>query len=212
MACPLCDARASAVRLVREGTRYRGCPRCDLLFVEPSQRLGADEERRRYETHRNVPTDPAYRRFLSRLADPLLERVPPGARGLDYGSGPGPTLSRMLTETGRPTRDYDPFFAPDEGALDARYDFVTCSETAEHFHHPAREFRRIDGLLRPGGWFGLMTGLVGPETDLAEWWYLRDPTHVAFYSMSTLEWIADWLGWLLVPVSHTVALFQKREG
>ena len=179
------------------------------MFVDPSQLPCAEEERRRYESHRNVPTDPAYRRFLGRLAEPILERVPQGAIGLDYGSGPGPTLSRILTEAGRPTRDYDPFFAPDVEALEHRYDFVTCPETAEHFPEPAGELRRIDELLHPGGWFGLMTGLVTKETDLASWWYLRDPTHVTFYSPATLDWIAEEYGWTLEPISATVALFRK---
>jgi len=208
--CPLCSSGGTRFQLERDGIRYFHCSRCELLFVDPVQRPDFEEERRRYESHRNRPTDPAYRRFLRRLADPVMERVAPGSTGLDYGSGPGPTLSRILTEAGRPTRDYDPFFAPDRGALGARYDFVTCSETAEHFHNPGVEFRRIDGLLRPGGWFGLMTGIVGPETDLVSWWYLRDPTHVAFYSAGTLAWIGGELGWTLALLSDTVALFQKK--
>jgi hypothetical protein len=118
----------------------------------------------------------------------------------------------MLTEKGHPTRDYDPFFAPDRDLLDASYDFLTCSETAEHFHDPAAEFRRMDTLLRPGGWLGLMTGLLQPDTDLATWWYLRDPTHVSFYTLDSLDWIASDRGWTLVPIADTVALFRKGGG
>ena len=141
-----------------------------------------------------------------------MARLAPGARGLDYGSGPGPTLSRMLAEAGPPTSDYDPFFASGPGLLGATYDFVTCSEAAEHFHDPAREFQRLDRLLRPGGWLGLMTGIVDPETDLETWWYLRDPTHVVFYSLRTLTWLGERHGWTLVPVSGTVVLFRKGGG
>lgn len=212
MPCPLCGWKEVEFRLLRDGVRYLGCGRCDLTFVHPADRPEPGAERARYESHRNDPTDPAYRAFLRRLADPLLERLAPGSRGLDYGSGPGPTLSRILTEAGHPTRDYDPFFAPDSGVLGGVYEFVTCSETAEHFHAPGAEFERIDGLLRPGGWLGLMTGIVGPDTDLSTWWYLRDPTHVAFYSMGTLAWIAESRGWRLVPISGTVVLFEKNPG
>lgn len=209
MRCPLCEAVEASDTLVREGRRFFRCPRCGLVFVDPAHRLSPEAERARYESHRNDPTDPAYRGFLSRLADPLFERLAPGSRGLDYGSGPGPTLSRMLTEAGHPTRDYDPFFAPDRAPPHRSYDFITCSEAAEHFHEPAREFRRMDARLRPGGWLGLMTGLIQPETDLATWWYLRDPTHVVFYSPDTLRWIARTWKWTLVPISETVALFRK---
>ena len=164
----------------------------------------------RYRQHRNRPDDPAYRAFLARLADPLIPRIPRGARGLDYGSGPGPTLSVMMEEAGFTMRIWDPFFAPDPAPLEETYDFVTCTETAEHFHDPGREFRRLAGLLRPGGWLGLMTGILRPDVDFREWWYVRDPTHVAFYAPETLEWVADRHGWLLHDVASTVVLFQAR--
>ena len=59
---------------------------------------------------------------------------------------------------------YDPLFAPDRGVLQATYDFVTCTETAEHFHDPALEFARLDALLRPGGLLGLMTVFQNDDT------------------------------------------------
>ncbi|HSM04200.1 MAG TPA: hypothetical protein VK858_06250, partial [Longimicrobiales bacterium] len=109
MHCPLCGSRRVPPFATQGVRRFLRCGRCDLIFLDPAQRLGPGEERARYETHRNDPRDPDYRTFLDRLLVPLLERLAPGARGLDYGSGPGPTLSRMLTEAGHPTVDYDPF-------------------------------------------------------------------------------------------------------
>jgi len=47
-----------------------------------------------------MSADPRYRRFLARLAEPLIAHLPKGARGLDFGCGPGPTLSLMLREAG----------------------------------------------------------------------------------------------------------------
>ena len=209
MHCPLCGSRRVPPFATQGVRRFLRCGRCDLIFLDPAQRLGPGEERARYETHRNDPRDPDYRTFLDRLFAPLLERLAPGARGLDYGSGPGPTLSRMLTEAGHPTVDYDPFFARREELLDRTWDFVTCSETAEHFFDPGREFRRLDRLLAPGGWLGLMTGIVDDTVDFGAWWYARDPTHVAFYSRAALAWIAEERGWELHPVSDTVVFFRK---
>lgn len=67
------------------------------------------------------------------------------------------------------------YFASDESVLSDRYDFIACTEVAEHFYNPAAEFRRIDGLLEPGGWLGLMTGLVDDAMDFANWHYRRGP-------------------------------------
>ena len=111
------------------GRDYHACDRCGLAFMSPAHFPSADEERRHYGTHHNDPADARYRAFLSRVADPLVPRLRPGAEGLDYGSGPGPTLSVMLREQGFAVRDYDPFFAPGADALARTYDFITCTET-----------------------------------------------------------------------------------
>lgn len=210
--CPLCASADVAPHAERRGTRYWRCAVCRLVFLDPAQRLDAAAERAHYGTHENDPADPGYRAFLARLADPLGERLVPGAEGLDYGCGPGPALSGMMRERGFRMRDYDPFFAPDADALARTYDFVTCSETAEHFHHPAAEFARLDGLLRPGGWLGVMTEMRDDARDFVNWRYARDPTHAVFYHPDTLRWIADAFGWRMETPVRTVALFQKPAG
>jgi len=194
-----------------DGARYHFCPRCALVWIDRGFLPRREEERARYDTHRNDPSDPGYRRFLDTLAIPLAGRLPPGAEGLDYGSGPGPTLSVMLSERGFPTEIYDPFYAARPAVLSRTYDFVTCSETAEHFHDPGAEFARLDRLLRPGGWLGLMTGVRTPEVRFESWWYVRDPTHVCFYAPETLRWIAHRHGWRLERPSTNVALFAKPD-
>ena len=111
--CPLCGAPVHGARLESHGRSLYDCGECGLVFVDPRTLPPADEERARYETHDNNPEDQGYRDFLDRLAIPLAKRLAPGASGLDFGSGPGPTLSVMLTERGFPTETWDPFFAPD---------------------------------------------------------------------------------------------------
>ncbi len=187
---------------------WYSCPGCRLLFVAPSDHLPPEEERARYDEHENDPVDPAYRSFLDRLARPLSERLEPGARGLDYGSGPGPTLSVIMEERGFPMEIWDPFYAPDPTPLHSRYDFVTCTETAEHFHRPQAEFDTLAGLVKPGGWLALMTGVPGDDVDLQTWHYGRDPTHVCLYREVTLRWLAGKYGWALERPSQTVALFR----
>ncbi|MEX0601220.1 MAG: class I SAM-dependent methyltransferase, partial [Rhodothermales bacterium] len=137
--------------------------------------------------------------------------LPAGAAGLDYGSGPGPTLSVMLEERGHPMAIYDPFFAPDERVFDRSYDFITCSETVEHFFRPREEFERLYGLLRPGGWLGVMTRFV-TDRDFETWWYVRDATHVCFYRTETMYWIEEQFDWTLHLPAPDVALFQRAGG
>jgi SAM-dependent methyltransferase len=210
--CPLCAHPETALAAHGGGRELLDCPGCGLLFAPPGERPGAAEERARYETHDNDPGDPRYRAFLDRLARPLGDRLLPGARGLDYGSGPGPTLSLMMTERGFPCAHWDPFFAPDPAPLQAGpYDFVTCTETVEHFHEPGREFQRLAGLVRPGGWLGIMTDPV-PETGIPpNWYYLRDPTHVSLYRERTLSWIAARFGWSMERPERRVILYRTGD-
>jgi len=207
--CPVCR-RADTESFFDDGTRrYWRCPSCTARFLDPQQRPGREAERAHYAHHENEIHDPGYRRFLAKLADPLLARLAPASAGLDYGCGPGPALAAMLEEAGHHVARYDPAFAPDQSVLARQYDFITVSETAEHFHQPAEEFAQLDGMLTPGGWLGVMTCFQTDDSRFADWHYRRDPTHVVFYRAETLRHIARAHGWRCEIPIKDVALMHK---
>jgi hypothetical protein len=205
MTCPLCMLAPAP----RYALQYYRCTRCELTFLDPALRPDAATERARYDEHRNDPADARYRAFLQQVAAPLMAAVPAGRRGLDYGSGPGPTLSVMLEEAGYDVALYDPFYADDASVLLDRYDFITCTEVAEHFFNPAAEFERLAGLLRPAGVLAVMTEPLTDDIDFERWHYRRDPTHVCFYRTATMEWLAARHGWTLARPSPRVSLFRS---
>lgn len=209
--CTLCGAAVHGPHHVAHGRQLYDCPACGLVFVDPTTLPPADVERARYETHENHPDDPGYRSFLDRLVLPLQEQLPPGAEGLDFGSGPGPTLSVMMTERGYPTEIWDPFFAPDPGPLLRQWDFVTATEVVEHFHRPDDSFRLMARLVRPGGWLAIMTTVLTDQVEIEGWWYARDPTHVSFFRRRTLEWIGERLGWRAEFPGPNVVLYQRPQ-
>lgn len=207
--CPVCRAREVRHFDTIGGTDYWRCVACEATFVDPSQFLSRDAEYAVYLHHENDPADARYRTFLSKLADPVLTKLQPGSRVLDFGCGPGPALAAMLGEAGHDVRLYDPFFCLDRDALTQSYDAITCTEVAEHFHHPADEFDRLDGLLRPGGWLAVMTNFMTEDARFANWHYRKDPTHVVFYRAATFRTIAAQRGWHCeIPVKD-VALMRK---
>ncbi|MEO0810179.1 MAG: class I SAM-dependent methyltransferase [Pseudomonadota bacterium] len=193
-----------------EGQDYLRCSRCRATFLVTRQLPLPDKERAHYKTHENNPDDVRYRAFLARLATPLLKCLPAGQSGLDYGCGPGPALAAMLREAGHSVALYDPFFAPDVTVLHQSYDFITCTEVAEHFHQPAQEFRRLNAMLRPGGFLGIMTMFQTDDKRFAAWHYRRDPTHVVFYRDVTMQTIAEDFDWKLQLPAPNVVIFQKR--
>ena len=206
--CPLCHA-AEATSFFEDTRDYNRCPTCRFVFVPPRFFLSPDEEREVYDQHENSPDDPGYRKFLSRLFEPMNARLPPGSHGLDFGSGPGPTLSVMFKEAGHTTAIYDPFYAPDAAPLTAQYDFITASEVVEHLHRPGEELSRLWSLLKPGGLLGIMTKRVIDQAAFSRWHYKNDPTHVAFFSTETFAWLADQWNAKLDICGDDVVLLEK---
>ena len=209
--CSLCFTQARPFA-ERDERAYFQCSLCELVFVPRRFHPTAEEERTRYLEHQNTPETPGYRAFLSRLYLPLSARLAPCARGLDYGCGPGPVLASMFEEAGFPMRVYDPIFFTQPEVLSLQYDFVTCTEAVEHFHFPEREFSRLDGILKPGGWLGIMTQMLRDWSEFPKWYYPRDPTHVCFYSRRTMEWLGARWNWDCDFPSDSVTIFRKRSG
>ena len=128
---------------------------------------------------------------------------------MDFGSGPGPTLSLMFEELGYPMNIYDHFFADDGNALKQKYDFITATETVEHLHHPKTELDRLWRILKPGGILGIMTKLVIDRGAFSNWHYKNDSTHVCFFSQLTFTWLANLWQAKLEFYDNDVILFEK---
>lgn len=207
--CPVCLGNDVEIFFRDTARSYSRCHECGARFLGPAHRPDARSERTHYDLHENDVADSGYRRFLSRLAYPLLERLPPCQKGLDFGCGPGPALAAMLEEAGHAVALYDPFYAPDTDVLERKYDFITCTEVAEHFHNPAGEFDRLDTLLKPGGWLAIMTCFQTDDARFARWHYRNDPTHVVFYKEETMHWLARHHCWQCEIPAKDIALMRK---
>lgn len=209
LSCPLCYHETLTSFHQDAKRRYLRCSVCHLVSVPPIFHLARVAEKAEYDLHENNPQDTGYRRFLSRLCTPLLQRLPPQSHGLDFGSGPGPTLSVMLEEQGHTVALYDPFYAPNRQVFEKTYDFITATEVVEHLHQPRVELGRLWTCLRPVGWLGIMTKRVRSQTAFATWHYINDPTHVAFFALETFEWLAHHWQADLTVIGDDVVLLQK---
>lgn len=210
--CPVCRAPGCNYFMHVNARDYWRCQQCEATFLDPAQLPSRAVEHDQYRLHRNEVHDAGYRKFLARLAAPLLERLLPGQSGLDFGCGPGPALAEMLTEAGHRTAVYDPLFFDNPKVLDERYDFVTCTEVAEHFHQPHKEFACFDRMLKPGGWLAIMTTFQTDDAAFAGWHYRRDPTHVVFYREATFRAIARQYEWHCeIPCKDVVLLYKSQE-
>lgn len=208
--CPLCLGTKSTKFHSDKSRDYFRCPDCHLIHVPPHQYLTDAAEKKQYDLHENNPDDPGYRQFLNRVASPLLERLNKGSKGLDFGCGPGPTLSLMMQEAGHRVALYDLFYHPDSHALTADYDFITATEVIEHLANPNRELDRLWSLLNPGGWLAIMTKRATNLEGFKNWHYKADPTHISFYSENSFLWLGKKWGSSPIFIDKDVVFFQKE--
>lgn len=190
MSCPLCLSNDSSLFFEDRRTFYRCCD-CKLIFISPSQYPSAEKEKEIYDLHENDSEDFGYRKFLSRLTTPLLKVIAPKSQGLDFGCGPGPTLSKMLEEQGMTVDLYDKYYFDNPEALNKKYDFITATEVVEHLFEPGKEISRLIQLLNKGGQLAIMTKLARDKDAFSTWHYKNDLTHVCFFSKETFLWLSE---------------------
>lgn len=209
--CPLCSSVSVSDFSKANNKIYYSCSNCGLIFLDERFFLPPEEEKERYVFHNNDPADERYIEHIKTLTDRLVPFLKSGDTGLDYGSGHGKPVNHILGELGYPVKSYDPFFHRHENLLKEKYDFITCTETAEHFHKPCEEFTLLSSMLSNPGILGIMTNIYSNDINFDDWWYPRDPTHVCFYSEETFEWIAKRYNLVIIESDNNVILFRKSD-
>ena len=186
--CPLCNSK-SEVFYNAPKQLFFCCNTCSGIFLSRNLLPTDKEEIERYQYHNNDVNDLGYQKFVSPIVDKVKANFNNTHKGLDFGAGTGPVLSKMLQETGYQIKQYDPFFHNYPELLNEKYNYIASCEVIEHFHHPYKEFELLKKLLLPNGKLFCMTDIYNPSIDFASWYYKNDPTHVFIYQKETFEWI-----------------------
>ena len=208
--CPLCQS-CHHRHFTKDAYRsYRQCLLCRSVFVPPKYFLGTKDERARYDLHTNSPDDAAYRKFLQRMLIPMQERIAKKSHGLDFGSGPGPTLSLMFEECGYSMQIYDCFYADNQEVFKRQYDFITATEVVEHLHRPFVELERLWQALKGDGYLGIMTSRYDGIENFDCWHYKLDPTHVLFFSLESFAWLSRKWNAQLEVIDNDIVFLHKR--
>lgn len=208
--CPLCSCDEVVAFFEDKNRTYLQCHYCQLIFVPREFWLTAEDEKAIYDLHENDVQDMGYRQFLSRLSNPLLKKLETKQRGLDFGCGPGPSLSILFEVHGHQMDLYDPFYYKNPTVFEKRYDFISATEVLEHLRDPDRELTALFTMLKQGGWLGIMTKLVIDKDAFSNWHYIRDKTHICFYSQSTFTYLAQRFSAELSFVGNDVILLRKK--
>jgi SAM-dependent methyltransferase len=209
MNCLLCNSIAIEKYHSQIDREWYFCLECASVFVPNHILPSFKKEKRRYQLHENNPTDIGFQKFVSPLAQTIKNTIPEKHTGLDFGSGTGSAVGKLVREAGYNLFEYDPFFKANRSVLDSAYDFIICCEVIEHFHHPLKEFELLYSLLKPGASLFSMTNLLPERSEFPIWYYKNDLTHVLFYSIENLEWIKKKVGFSGLKIEGRVITLTK---
>ncbi len=206
--CPLCNSTSTLFCEKPKHLFYK-CTNCEGIFRPNHTFLTAEEEKEHYEKHNNDVFDERYQNFVSPIVDAVLNDFTTEAKGLDFGSGTGPVIAKMLTDNGYKVQNYDLFFANDIGLLKEKYDYVSCCEVMEHFHQPYKEFELLKRLLLPKGKLYCKTEVYNNQKPFENWYYKDDFTHVFIYQTQTLEWIKSEFNFSNLIIQEKLLVFEN---
>lgn len=152
--------------------------------------------------------------FKKFLEQAVFNYCSSGKNGLDFGSGPEPVLSSILKrDYGYEMDIYDLYYAPEKGYEGKKYDLITSTEVIEHVADPIGFLRTLRNLLADDGILAIMTRFhPKDEVGLMNWHYLRDQTHISFFTPTTMNVLAQKTG-LRVRYSndHSYTTFELAK-
>ena len=205
--CPLCNSSSKVLYHLKKRL-YHQCENCQGIFVDRTLILDNYEEKKRYEEHNNDVNDPGYQRFVSPITSSILRDYTESDKGLDFGSGTGPVISKVLKDNNYNIVQYDPFFCNVPDVLNYRYDYIACCEVIEHMHDPKKEFILLKKLLQPKGRLYCMTLLYDDSIDFHTWNYKDDHTHVFIFQEETIKWVQKEIGFNNVKIDNRLVIFS----
>jgi len=188
--CPLCSGKKYIYYRFKERTYYQ-CEKCAGISLDESDRLSPADEMKRYLEHNNDVEDIKYQNFVKPIILAICNDFNRHNKGLDYGAGTGPVITKILTDDSYNIKTYDPYFHNFPYYLKKKYDYIACCEVIEHFYHPYREFKRLKTLLSKNGALYCQTDIYKDNISFKNWYYKNDPTHVFFYTEKTVCWIKE---------------------
>lgn len=209
--CIICKEETETIIDSQIRVTHSHCKNCGFIYKNKEFHLNLDTEFENYKMHNNSFQSEGYVNIFINLLNDYIKPLNITGKVLEFGSGPGPVLKELLLREGYDVFDFDPFFNKNLKYLKHKYQLITSTEVVEHFTDPLKEFKHLSGLLEKDGYLLLMTRLRTMEADeFITWWYRRDLTHIAFYSIKTFEEIAKLFKLKIVKTNDiNIIIFQK---
>lgn len=191
--CKICGHDTISYHHPKTNVLFHECLHCEFIFKDEKYYVSKEKELKKYDEHNNSLQDIKYVNFLTDFIESAVIPFVHVGTALDFGSGPSPILAAILKDVYHFQVDiYDLYYATDQIYLNKLYDLITSTEVIEHINHPLEAFQLFHQHLKPQGILSIMT-LFHPKDrqSFFDWHYIRDVTHISFFTIKTLKYIAN---------------------
>lgn len=211
MSCFVCKNQVYIDRDIKTNISYNFCANC--LFISKNYSPTDEISLKTYNNHNNSLSDLKYVKYFDDYLNySLISNIDKSSRGLDFGSGPSPVLSQIFKrDYGISVDIYDLFYSKEEVYINKKYDFITSTEVIEHIKNPKVIFEFANKYLKTGGILSLMT-LFAPKNqdEFYRWWYIRDLTHISFFSFETFKYLAKMYNYQIINCDQKRIITLKK--
>ncbi len=200
MICPICHKKMMEKKASDKLLYY--CDYCN--FLTKGESLEPILERKRYDNH---ICDSSYLEYMEGVYSKIKEYIKPNL-ALDFGCGKIHALADILVKNGFDCDYYDKYYFSELPTK--KYDTIILIEVIEHILYLNELFEKLASLLNSKGRLIIMTNFIPESID--NWWYLRDNTHVNFYSLKAfLELKKKYNYKLIYSDNSSLVVLEKND-
>lgn len=210
--CKICNCNTTVIKDAKSVKIYYRCEECDYIFLDDKHYLDASFEKEHYDNHENNLESLGYVNMFENLIEEFVDIDAKEIKtALDFGCGEGEVLPILLERRGIFCDRYDLFYFPQKVYKNKKYDLIVSTEVIEHLASPLETLKELLLHLNKDGYLLLMT-YFHPSDDekFLKWFYIKDITHIGFFSIKTFEYMASELGLNMIKHnSKNSIMFRK---
>jgi hypothetical protein len=203
--CKICGKTTYSINI--KGIDYEKCEYCGLLAKMDEFILPPEDEYNRYLLHDNDNSADYFNyqeKFYFEIKDFLKDNV------LDYGCGNNHMLVNVMEKYGIKSNYFDFYFYNDTNYEKDRYKAIILEEVIEHLKDPVEVLKHLYDLLETGGNIIIRTRFMTDEIN-PNWWYLRDTTHISFFSVKTFQYLCGIFNMKIIYCNDIDVIILKKE-